>query len=186
MMFAAHYRVLTTTSGLDALEILRREKVHILVSDQRMRSCWALIYCAKRRRLAEYLAPAAHRYSDMESDHRFDQRRRKSSATSTSPGKPTSCGQTIEEASAIAVGLESMSSASPETLASNGSRTILLIDHAPETATALSALLADEFSGEFQLVCARNLGEAIGLLETHEVAVVISEIHVGTEASRPS
>jgi response regulator RpfG family c-di-GMP phosphodiesterase len=36
MLFAANYRVLVTTSGHEALEILRREKVHALISDQRM------------------------------------------------------------------------------------------------------------------------------------------------------
>jgi response regulator RpfG family c-di-GMP phosphodiesterase len=36
MLFAANYRVLVTTSGHEALEILKREKVHALISDQRM------------------------------------------------------------------------------------------------------------------------------------------------------
>ena len=185
MMFAAHYRVLTTTSGLDALEILRREKVHVLVSDQRM----PIMLGVDLLRQARAVSPNTLRllltgYSDMEAiigsinDGEVFRYINK-------PWKADELRQTIEEASAIAVGLESMSSTTPESLASGGSRTILLIDHAPETASALSALLADEFSGEFQLVCARNLGEAIGLLETHEVAVVISEIHVGTEDVTP-
>ena len=185
MMFAAHYRVLTTTSGLDALEILRREKVHVLVSDQRM----PIMLGVDLLRQARAASPNTLRllltgYSDMEAiigsinDGEVFRYINK-------PWKADELRQTIEEASAIAVGLESMSAASPDTLASNGSRTILLIDHAPETATALSALLADEFAGEFHLICARNLSEAIGLLETHEVAVVISEIHVGTEDVTP-
>jgi len=185
MMFAAHYRVLTTTSGLDALEILRREKVHVLVSDQRM----PIMLGVDLLRQARAVSPNTLRllltgYSDMEAiigsinDGEVFRYINK-------PWKADELRQTIEEASAIAVGLESMSSTTPESLASGGSRTILLIDHAPETATALSALLADEFAGEFQLVCAGNLSEAIGLLETHEIAVVISEIHVGTEDMTP-
>jgi len=185
MMFAAHYRVLTTTSGLDALEILRREKVHVLVSDQRM----PIMSGIDLLRQARAVSPNTLRllltgYSDMEAIigsinegevFRYINK----------PWKADELRQTIEEASAIAVGLESVSAATPETISSGGSRTILLIDHAPETTTALSALLADEFAGEFQLVCAGNLSEAIGLLETHEIAVVISEIHVGTEDMTP-
>lgn len=185
MMFAAHYRVLTTTSGLDALEILRREKVHVLVSDQRMPVMWGVDLLRQARAVSpNTLRLLLTGYSDMEAiigsinDGEVFRYINK-------PWKADELRQTIEEASAIAVGLESMSSATPESLASGGSRTILLIDHAPETANALSALLADEFAGEFQLVCARNLSEAIGLLETHEIAMVISEIHVGTEDVTP-
>jgi len=185
MMFAAHYRVLTTTSGLDALKILRREKVHVLVSDQRM----PIMLGVDLLRQARAVSPNTLRllltgYSDMEAiigsinDGEVFRYINK-------PWKADELRQTIEEASAIAVGLESVSAAMPETISSGGSRTILLIDHAPETATALRALLADEFTGEFQLVCARNLSEAIGLLEKHEIAVVISEIHVGTEDVTP-
>ena len=189
MMFAAHYRVLTTTSGLDALEMLRREKVHVLVSDQRM----PIMSGVDLLRQARIASPNTLRllltgYSDMEAivgsinDGEVFRYINK-------PWRADELRQTIEEASAIAVGLESMSSATPEAVASGGSRTILLIDHAPETASALSALLDEEFAGELagklQLVCARNLSEAIGLLETHEIAVVISEIHVGTEDVTP-
>jgi len=185
MMFAAHYRVLTTTSGLDALEILRREKVHVLVSDQRMPIMWGVDLLRQARAVSpNTLRLLLTGYSDMEAiigsinDGEVFRYINK-------PWKADELRQTIEEASAIAVGLESVSAATPEMGVSGGSRTILLIDHAPETASAMSALLEDEFSGEFHLVCARNLGEAIGLLETHEIAVVISEIHVGTEDVTP-
>ena len=177
MLFAADFRVLVATSGYDALEILKREKIHALVSDQRM----PLMTGVDLLRQAREIAPNTMRllltgYADIEAiigsinDGEVFRYINK-------PWNVDEIRAIVSEAAEIAVSLERVMTR-PDKLNSREVRSILLIDDAQETAKNLQGYIDESFPGAFNLEWASNLNDAMAVLENKKLSVIISEVSV--------
>ncbi len=184
LLFAPHYRVLTTTNGHEALAILKREKVHALISDQRM----PVMAGVDLLRQARAIAPNTMRllltgYSDLDailgSINEGEVFRYISK-----PWNAEDIRRIVAEAADIAQQLDRP--ATPE--AGDGTEdavSVLLIDDSPETAAALGALIRESLPAHIGLEQAATVGDALTLLERANVAVVVSEVCVGGEDITP-
>ncbi len=185
MLFAANYRVLVTTSGHEALEILRREKVHALISDQRM----PVMAGVDLLRQAREIAPNTMRllltgYSDIEAI-----------VGSINDGevfryisKPWNADEIrsiVGEAAGIAVSLEQSAESTVSQRPGAEAQSLLLIDDCPDTASELKALIEESFPRAFALEWATSLGEAMTILEQKNVSIVVSEVRVGNDDMTP-
>ena len=178
MLFAANFRVLVTTDGHEALEILKREKVHAIISDQRM----PLMAGVELLRQARDIAPDTMRllltgYSDIESiigsinDGEVFRYINK-------PWNADEIRAIVSEAANIALSLEQVL-AKPLPQSSADIRGILLIDDSAEIANSLKQYIEESFPGAFRLEWANNLNDAMALLETRKLSVIISDVTVG-------
>lgn len=185
MLFAANYRVLVTTSGHEALEILKREKVHALISDQRM----PVMPGVDLLRQAREIAPNTMRllltgYSDIEAiigsinDGEVFRYINK-------PWNTDEIRGIVGDAANIAVSLERSAASSVPQRLSGDTLSMLLIDDCPETASELRTLIEASFPQTFALEWATSLGEAMTILEQKNVSIVVSEIQVGKEDMTP-
>jgi response regulator RpfG family c-di-GMP phosphodiesterase len=185
MLFAANYRVLVTTDGREALEILRREKVHALISDQRM----PVMAGVDLLRQAREIAPNTMRllltgYSDIEAvigsinDGEVFRYINK-------PWNSDDIRSIVGEAAGIAMSLEQPAGPTPAEPPAAATQTLLLIDDCRETALELKTLIEESFPGTFALEWATSLGEAMSILERENVSIVVSEIQVGDDDMTP-
>lgn len=183
MLFAANYRVLVTTDGREALEILKREKVHALISDQRM----PVMAGVDLLRQAREIAPNTMRllltgYSDIEAiigsinDGEVFRYINK-------PWDADDIRSIVGEAAGIALSLEQPAVTAAEPPAE--AQTLLLIDDCRETALQLKALIEESFPRTFALEWATSLGEAMSILERENVSIVVSEVQVGDDDMTP-
>lgn len=185
MLFAANYRVLATTDGNEALEILKREKVHALISDQRM----PIMAGVDLLRQAREIAPNTMRllltgYSDIDAivgsinDGEVFRYINK-------PWNADDIRSIVGEAAEIALGLEHP--AAPAAAQQTGSEpmSILLIDDSRDTAAELAALIKESLPQTFRLEWATSLIEAMSILEEKNVSVVVSEVRVGNADMAP-
>lgn len=185
MLFAANYRVLVTTSGHEALEILKREKVHALISDQRM----PIMAGVDLLRQAREVAPNTMRllltgYSDVEAiigsinDGEVFRYINK-------PWNTDDIRSIVGEAAEIALSLDQATATPAVPQTGSEPLRMLLIDDCAETASGLKALVDESFGGTFMLDWATSLSEAMTLLEQKPVSIVVSEVQVGGEDMTP-
>ncbi|MBS1158973.1 MAG: hypothetical protein H6R15_1392 [Proteobacteria bacterium] len=185
MLFAANYRVLMTTNGHEALEILQRERVHVLVSDQRM----PIMTGVDLLRQARDVSPSSMRllltgYSDMEAIigsindgevYRYISK----------PWSADEFRRTVGEAMEIAVSLWDPQPIKIVAPPNNESLEILLLDQSPDIAVAIRTLLDENFPGAYHLDWATSQSEAMAILERGKVSIIISEINVDGEDVTP-
>jgi response regulator RpfG family c-di-GMP phosphodiesterase len=185
MLFAANYRVLVTTNGREALEILRREKVHALISDQRM----PVMAGVDLLRQAREIAPNTMRllltgYSDIEAiigsinDGEVFRYISK-------PWNADEIRSIVGEAAGIAISIEQSTESARAQSPGAEAQSLLLIDDCPETASELKALIEESFPRTFALEWATSLSEAMAILEQKNVSIVVSEIQVGDDDMTP-
>ena len=185
MLFAANYRVLVTTSGHEALEILKREQVHALISDQRM----PIMAGVDLLRQAREIAPNTMRllltgYSDIEAiiDSINDG---EVFRYINKPWNADDIRSIVGEAAGIAMSLAQPAGAATSQTPAGEVQSLLLIDDCPETATELKALIDENFPRTFALEWATSLAEAMAILEQGNVSIVVSEIQVGNDDMTP-
>jgi response regulator RpfG family c-di-GMP phosphodiesterase len=185
MLFAANYRVLVTTSGLEALEILKREKVHALISDQRMPVMAGVDLLRQAREIAPNTMPLLLTgYSDIEAiigsinDGEVFRYINK-------PWNADDIRSIVGEAAGIAISLDRSADSPPLQPLGGKAQSLLLIDDCPETASELRGLIEESFPRTFALEWATSLGEAMAILEQKDVSIVVSEIQVGNEDMTP-
>ncbi|HZP66259.1 MAG TPA: response regulator [Rudaea sp.] len=172
MLFRGRCQVLATTSGREALEFVRRQPVHVVVSDQRMPE---MVGVELLRGVRE-ASPATMRllltgYSDLPAIvasvndgeiFRFVEK----------PWQPQYLIETVEQAAEIALAefaARSQASAAPPMPAG---AMILVVDEDPETAR-----LVRELSPESHEVRrAESVESALSILSEHDVAVVVAEL----------
>lgn len=183
MLFLRDYRVLVASSGVEALEILRREKVHALISDQRMPQMTGVEVLRQARELSpDTMRLLLTGYSDVEAVigsinegeiFRYINK----------PWNQEDIRRIVASAAGIALALEAApGSRSPAPAGEPPARCrILLIDAAAETAAALRAVLDEHLPGQHELAWAQSLEEAMGILEAGDIALVISDLRVGNE-----
>lgn len=181
-LFRSRYRVLTTTDANEALDILRRETVHVLVSDQRM----PIMLGAELLRQAREISPATMRllltgYSDLEA-----------AIAAVNDGeifryinKPWN-GQELRDtvAQAAEIALEELAAPAAEASVATDSRpkvAVLIIDDDAAAADTLKDVVRQACGIECEPLWANNLDEATQLLSSHDIGLVVTEIHVNGE-----
>lgn len=177
MLFFIGYNVRTTTEPGEAIRILREEKVHVIVSDQRM----PLMQGSELLRIARETSPATMRilltgYSDLDA-----------SIASVNEGevfrylmKPWNVEevkQVVAEAAAIAeasFAVQSQQESAPAP-SSNFKPRVLIMDHDEATARTVHETLGDRC----EIVWASDAQHAMEELAKQDVSVVVSELMLG-------
>lgn len=173
MLFRLDYNVTCCTQGSQALEILRRENIHVVVTDQRMPSMTGVEFLKR----AHALSPNTMRllltgYSDFEAVidsvnegevFRFISK----------PWDPKKLKETVDNAARIAVETVNaygadVASVKPNPKALN----VLLLDPEQRTYHAMETVSSESI----HLYWARTLEEALDVLGSREVSILVSEL----------
>ncbi len=179
MLFAQTYNVRVTTDGNEALQILQQEKIHVLISDQRMPGMTGV----ELLRRAKYIVPNTMRllltgYSDLDSTlgsinegevFRFINK----------PWDADAIKATVASAVDIALSLGDMTLPAPS---ANSTVTdhILVIDEDPLSAVQVRELVHEHISAGLVIHHAATIEDVLEALRQHEIAVVVSEVRIGT------
>jgi serine/threonine-protein kinase len=180
MLFFAQYNVRMTTDPDEAIRILREEKVHVIVSDQRM----PVMQGSELLRIARQTSPATMRilltgYSDLDA-----------SIASVNEGevfrylmKPwqvEDVKRAVAEAAAIAEASFAVQShqATAETqapVASAAKPRVLIMDHDEATSRTVGEILGDRC----EIVWAADAQHAMEVLARQDISVVVSDLMLG-------
>ena len=170
MLFKHHFKVLSTTDGNEALEMLRRERVHVIVSDQRMPIMTGVEVL---RRIRE-VSPNTMRllltgYSDLEAI-----------VNSVNEGeifryltKPWGAKEimgTVSQAAQIALSLEEAAGAEPQGAAPG----VLVIDEDQTIVEMVKAICGPTREVQWSA----DLDEAFDLLAGSDIAIVVCDIRL--------
>lgn len=190
MLLKMHYQVFTTTDGHEALEILQREKIHVLISDQRMPIMTGSELLEKARQTSpDTIRILLTGYADVDAAI---------SAVNegeifryiNKPWGPKELRDTIAEAVNVARRLESVNDTQRRQLAG----AIAAVNHAPEQTrvvqgSGLTCLVLDEdiavyeavreiMGDRHQVVWRTTVASALTLLSTQPVALLVSELQL--------
>lgn len=175
MLFRLDYNVTCCTQGSQALEILRRENIHVAVSDQRMPSMTGVEFLKRARALSPHtMRVLLTGYSDFEAVmdsvnegevFRFISK----------PWDPKKLKETVDSAARIAIETGSACEtvldaglARPNPKALN----VLLLDPEQRTYHAMETVSSENI----HLFWARTLEEALEVLGSKEVSILVSEL----------
>ncbi|CAD5110160.1 response regulator [Zestomonas carbonaria] len=181
MQFRRDYVVLTETDPLRALERLRSEQVHILVSDQRMpRMTGAELLARAREEAPETLRILLTGYSDLDAAvealnsggiFRY----------LTKPWDPQEMAFTLRQTAEIAA-RQVQASTPPAASGSGVSLTLLLLDDAAGTLSVVGDFCS---AGGHRLLRAGSLAEAMRMLNAEEVDILVSDLKLAGEDTAP-
>ena len=175
-IFRSKYHVLTAANGQEALEFVRKFKIPVIVSDQRMPGMLGV----ELLRRARELTPDSVRilltgYSDLASIvgsindgevYRFISK----------PWDNQELQQVIAEA--MAIGNRMIERQHGQlSLPAKVDAAVLVLDERPEVHSALDRMAGDSL----KLLHAKNIQEALTLLESKEVAVLVADIDMEAE-----
>ncbi len=177
MLFKSQYQVKTTTDGNEAINIVKKEKVHVIVSDQRMpimpgvevlRSVKEVSPNTMRLLLTGYSDWSAMVGSVNEGEvFRFINK----------PWVNEEIKATVEQAVEISRNLEGIQQ-KEEPKESDDRLGILVIDEDQATYDSVTGIVGDKFSVKW----GKDVDEAFAVLaEDANIAVVISEVKIGGE-----
>jgi len=175
-LFRTRYHVYTTTDGHQALDYLRRHKIHVIISDQRM----PIMLGVEVLRQARELSPSTVRilltgYSDLASIvgsindgevYRFISK----------PWNNQELLQTVSEAVTIATELGDASSTAA-TLPDKIDAGVLVIDEDEEIHRVTKGVM----DGVCPVYYAADLDAAISVMQQHEIAVVLADVGAGND-----
>ena len=175
-LFRTHYNVFTTTSGNQALDFIKRHKIHVIISDQRM----PIMPGVELLRQARELSPSSVRilltgYSDLASIvgsindgevYRFISK----------PWDNQDLQKTVAEA--VAIGLELANTSSVTTAPLDRIEAGVLVIDADEEIFRVTKGVMD---GLCPVLYAPDLDTAIAVMQQHEIAVVLADIGAGSE-----
>lgn len=174
MLLRMQYQVFSTTDGFEALRILEREKIHLLISDQRM----PVITGTQLLRKARDIAPDTMRilltgYADV--DAAVDAvNEGEIFRYINKPWGPKELRDTIAEAVEIANKLEAAKVARVALDTPTVGLTCLVLDEDVAVYEAVKELLGDRH----QVVWRTTMSSALTLLATQQVAILVTELQV--------
>jgi serine/threonine-protein kinase len=170
-IFRINYHVFTSTNGVEALELVKKFQPHVVVSDQRMpemtgvellRQVKEQVPSTVRLLLTGYSDLAAIVGSVNEGEvFRFVSK----------PWDNQDIQNTIGEAAAIALELAE-TAATPPIVPEKIDASVLVIDEGEETFNTVKRFVG----GACPVHHAANFDAAIGLLDTHETALIIADV----------
>lgn len=170
--------VYTATSGAQALEIVKSNSIHVIVSDQRMPEMAGIELLREVKRLS----PATMRimltgyadFADIVSSindgevYRYIYK----------PWNNKEVLATVIAAAEVALSLAGEpQTAPPKTGVETAQTNILVVDDAPEVHTTIKKL----FEGKRQVWSASNCERALDILERENIGVVVSDVFVGRQ-----
>jgi len=175
-LFRKSYNVFTTTSGIQALDFLKRHKIHVIISDQRM----PIMPGVEVLRQARELSPSTVRilltgYSDLASIvgsindgevYRFISK----------PWDNQDLQQTVSEA--VTIALELANTASDTTAPLGRIEAGVLVIDADEEIFRITKGVMD---GQCPVLYAPDLDAAIAVMQQQEIAVVLADVGGGNE-----
>jgi serine/threonine protein kinase/AmiR/NasT family two-component response regulator len=175
-LFRMRYHVFTTTNPNQALDFIKRYKINVIISDQRM----PIMLGVEFLRQAREISPNSVRilltgYSDLASIvgsindgevYRFISK----------PWNNQELQQTVAEAVTISMELAN-ASAAPVALPPSLKVGILVVDSDEEIYRVTKGLI----DGLCPVHYAANLDDAIALMQEHEIAVVLADVGAGNE-----
>ncbi|PKM28274.1 MAG: two-component system response regulator [Gammaproteobacteria bacterium HGW-Gammaproteobacteria-12] len=181
LQFRRHYEVLTESDPLRALQRLREEHIHVLVSDQRMPQMSGAQLLAEAREIApNTLRILLTGYSDLDAAvealndggiFRY----------LTKPWDQQEMAFTLRQAAELAVRqTQPLPSAASETLSAPLS--LLLLDEEPDTLSVVGEFCV---AGGHRLLRARNLVEAMLQLNNESVDILVSDLKLAGEDTAP-
>lgn len=183
LLLRMQYQVFATSDGYEALEILKREKIHVLISDQRM----PIMTGSELLRQAREIAPDTIRilltgYADadaaLESVNEGEIFR-----YITKPWGPKELRDSIAQAAEIGIRLEN-ANAMPEpvsalatTAPAAGKLTCLVLDNDESTYSAVKELVG----GQHEVIWEKTVQGALQVMATKTVAIMVTELSLGNE-----
>jgi len=197
MLFMGKFKVKTTTDGREAVEILKKETVHVLVSDQRMPNMTGV----EVLREARNVSPNTMRllltgYSDLAAivgsvnDGEIFRYINK-------PWKSEEIKSTIEQAAQIAIQLDNSTQQEKTKAAATTTASTTITPASPKTETAntadaLKVLVLDEEPSTYEIILdlikdskrihwSKTIEDAFAHLSQETVAVVVSEVRIKDE-----
>ncbi|ERH48606.1 chemotaxis protein CheY [Ectopseudomonas chengduensis] len=181
LQFRRHYEVLTESDPLRALQRLREEHIHVLVSDQRMPQMSGAQLLAEAREIApNTLRILLTGYSDLDAAvealnnggiFRY----------LTKPWDQQEMAFTLRQAAELAVRqTQPLPSVASETLSAPLS--LLLLDEEPDTLSVVGEFCV---AGGHRLLRARNLVEAMLQLNNESVDILVSDLKLAGEDTAP-
>jgi len=170
MLFRGRFRVFTTTDGHEAVDIARRDRIHVVVSDQRMPTITGVEVLRKVREVSpNTMRLLLTGYSDLQAI-----------VDSVNDGeifrylsKPWSAKEimnTVTQAAQIAVSLEQGVAGD----AGGAPGGVLVIDEDPTVVEMVKAICGKER----EVRSSADLDEAFALLAAHDIAVVVCDIRL--------
>lgn len=178
LLLRMQYQVFATSDGHEALDILRREKIHVLISDQRM----PIMSGSELLRQAKDIAPDTIRilltgYADADAAL-ASVNEGEIFRYITKPWGPKELRDTIAQAADIAMGLEQAAAiVPPQSSESEGGLTCLVLDQDESTYAAVKDILAEQH----EVVWSRSVQEALQVMATQSVAILVTELSLGNE-----
>lgn len=181
LQFRRHYEVLTESDPLRALQRLREEHIHVLVSDQRMPEMSGAQLLAEAREIApNTLRILLTGYSDLDAAvealnnggiFRY----------LTKPWDQQEMAFTLRQAAELAVRqAQPLQSVASEGLSAPLS--VLLLDDDPDTLSVVGEFCV---AGGHRLLRARNLAEAMLQLNNEGVDILVSDLKLAGEDTAP-
>jgi DNA-binding NtrC family response regulator len=187
MLFRGEYTVHATTDPATALALVERERVHVVVSDQRM----PLMRGAELLRQVRERSPNTMRllltgYSELEAVlasvnegeiFRFLNK----------PWDANELRQTVRQAAEIAGALFDASPATPAAAGAAAAdllrptETLLMIEDDAEVVAAVQEIIGPSMN----LLWAQSLDQAMEMLEQHTISVIVTELMVRNESVTP-
>ena len=175
MLLKMQYQVFSTTDGNEALKILKTEKIHVLISDQRM----PLMVGTELLRQAKNLSPQTMRilltgYADVEA-----------ALDSVNEGEifryinkpwgPKELRDTVADAAGIAMKLETVSVPSFPAPAPARGVTCLVLDEDVLVYEAVKEILG----ATHQVLWRTTMASALAVMASQTIAVLVTELQVG-------
>ncbi|MDO8331658.1 MAG: response regulator [Fluviicoccus sp.] len=174
MLLKMQYQVFTTTDGHEALRILEREKIHLIISDQRM----PVITGTQLLRQAKKISPNTMRilltgYADV--DAAMDAvNEGEIFRYINKPWGPKELRDTIAEAVGIAQKLEHVQDVKVALDTRTVGLTCLVLDEDVAVYEAVKELMG----AQHQVVWRTTMASALTMLATQQVAILVSELQV--------
>jgi len=170
MLFRNRFKVYTTTDGNEAVDICRRDRIHVIVSDQRMP---AITGVEVLRRVRE-VSPNTMRllltgYSDLEAIVN-SVNEGEIFRYLTKPWSAKEIANTVNQAANIALSLENEGSGS----ATGTAPGVLVIDEDPTVVEMVKAICGKER----QVRSSTDLDEAFATLAANDIAIVVCDIRL--------
>lgn len=181
MQFRRHYEVLTESDPQRALQRLREESVHVLVSDQRMPQMTGAQLLAEAREIApNTLRILLTGYSDL--DAAVDALNNGGIFRYlTKPWDQQEMAFTLRQAAELAM-RQAQPVQLPDTRALSAPLTVLSLDDAADTLAVLGEFCV---AGGHRLLRARNLAEAMLQLNSESVDILVSDLKLAGEDTAP-
>jgi len=181
LQFRRHYEVLTESDPLRALQRLREEPIHVLVSDQRMPQMSGAQLLAEAREIApNTLRILLTGYSDLDAAvealndggiFRY----------LTKPWDQQEMAFTLRQAAELAV-RQAQPVAPVASEALSAPLSVLLLDEEPDTLSVVGEFC---ITGGHRLLRARNLAEAMLQLNNEGVDILVSDLKLAGEDTAP-